>query len=129
MKSKKKEQSISLDGKKISLNFIEVDITVCKPDFANDNMTDCYGQYHRRKNLIEIQKNLSNLDETNTIIHELMHLIAYASGEVTAGALKDDSDEERVVNSFANLLIILFRQNSWLLDYLQKKLIDNDQNT
>ena len=58
-----------------------------------------------------------------------MHLIAYASGEVTAGALKDDSDEERVVNSFANLLIILFSQNSWLLNYLQQKLIDNDQNT
>ena len=53
--NKKQEQSISLDGKKVSLNFIEVDIAVCKPDFANDNMTDCYGQYHRRKNLIEIQ--------------------------------------------------------------------------
>ena len=63
-------------------------------------------------------------------ITDVKTLLKYnASGEVTAGALKDDSDEERVVNSFANLLIILFRQNSWLLDYLQKKLIDNDQNT
>lgn len=122
----KNKQSISLNNKKISLNFIDVDIVVIKPDFANDNLTDCYGQYHRRKNLIEIQEGLSPLDEMNTIIHELLHLISYASGEVTAGALKDDNDEERLVTNFANLLQSLFRQNSWFLNYLQEKLTDND---
>ena len=65
----KKPQSINLHNKKISLNFIDVDIVVIKPDFANDNLTDCYGQYHRRKNLIEIQEGLSPLDEMNTIIN------------------------------------------------------------
>ncbi len=123
----KKPQSINLHNKKISLNFIDVDIVVIKPDFANDNLTDCYGQYHRRKNLIEIQEGLSPLDEMNTIIHELLHLISAASGEVTAGALKDDNDEERLVTNFANLLQILFRQNPWFLGYLQAKLADSDQ--
>ena len=124
--AKSSKQSIKLDGQKVSLNFIDVDIAVCKPDFANSNMCEEYGQYHRRKNLIEIQHNLSNVDESNTVIHELMHLIAYASGEVTAGALTDETVEERVVNSFANLLILMFRQNPWLLRYLQDKLIDSD---
>jgi Zn-dependent peptidase ImmA (M78 family) len=119
---------ISLHNKKVSLNFIDVDLVITKPDFANDNMSDCYGQYHRRKNLIEIQHGLSDLDEINTIVHELFHLIAYASGEVTAGCLKDDTDEERLVNNFANLLITLFRQNAWLLEYLQQRLSDNDHN-
>ena len=124
----KTKPSISLHNKKVSLNFIDVDLVITKPDFANDNMADCYGQYHRRKNLIEIQHGLSDLDEINTIVHELFHLIAYASGEVTAGCLKDDTDEERLVNNFANLLITLFRQNVWLLEYLQQRLSDNDHN-
>jgi len=124
--AKSSKQSIKLDGQKVSLNFIDVDISVCKPDFPNSNMCEEYGQYHRRKNLIEIQSNLSNIDESNTIIHELMHLIAYASGEVTAGALTDETVEERVVNNFANLLILMFRQNPWLLHYLQDKLIDSE---
>ena len=115
-----------LNGQKISLNFIDVDITVVKPDFPNANMCEEYGQYHRRKNLIEIQENLSDIDESNTVIHELMHLIAYASGEVTAGALTDETVEERIVNSFANLLISMLRQNPWLLHYLQDKLSHND---
>ena len=89
-------------------------------------MCEEYGQYHRRKNLIEIQENLSDIDESNTVIHELMHLIAYASGEVTAGALTDETVEERIVNSFANLLISMLRQNPWLLHYLQDKLSHND---
>ena len=110
---KKQKQSIKLNGQKISLNFIDVDITVVKPDFPNANMCEEYGQYHRRKNLIEIQENLSDIDESNTVIHELMHLIAYASGEVTAGALTDETVEERIVNSFANLLISMLRQNPW----------------
>jgi len=123
---KKQKQSIKLNGQKISLNFIDVDITVVKPDFSNANMCEEYGQYHRRKNLIEIQENLSDIDESNTVIHELMHLIAYASGEVTAGALTDETVEERIVNSFANLLISMLRQNPWLLHYLQDKLSHND---
>ena len=127
MTSKKKEPSI--DGKKISLNFIDVDIKLCKPDFNNDSMTDCYGQYWRRKNLIEIQSGLKPLDEVNTVIHEILHLIAYASGEVTAGALKEENDEERLVTNFANLLIILLRQNDWVLGYLKKKLTDSDHHT
>ena len=46
----KTKPSISLHNKKVSLNFIDVDLVITKPDFANDNMADCYGQYHRRKN-------------------------------------------------------------------------------
>ena len=119
---------ISIHNKKVSLNFIDVDLVITKPDFANDNMADCYGQYHRRKNLIEIQSNLSDLDQCATLVHEICHVLTYASGEVTAGCLKDDTDEERLVNNFANLLITLFRQNAWLLEYLQQRLSDNDHN-
>jgi|TARA_R110000803_G_scaffold29952_1_gene67921 hypothetical protein len=118
------KQSIKLDNQKVSLNFIDIDIKVKKADFASDNMTDCYGQYWQRKNLIEIQDGLSPLDEINTVVHEILHAIAYASAETTAGALKDDTDEERLVTNFANLLITLFRQNSWLLQYLQEQLSD-----
>ena len=127
--TKKKEQSISLDGKKVSLNFLEVDIKLVKPDFNNDLNLDAYGTYTQKKSLIEIQEGLNPLLEMGTVIHEILHFISYASNETITGVLKDDNDEERLVNNFSNLLVVLFRQNPWLLDYLQKKLADIDQNT
>jgi len=129
MTSKKKEQSISLDGKKVSLNFLEVDIKLVKPDFNNDLNLDAYGTYTQKKSLIEIQEGLNPLLEMGTVIHEILHFISYASNETITGVLKDDNDEERLVNNFSNLLVVLFRQNPWLLHYLQKKLADIDQNT
>ena len=34
----KTKPSISLHNKKVSLNFIDVDLVITKPDFANDNI-------------------------------------------------------------------------------------------
>ena len=36
-------------------------------------MTDCFGQYTHRENLIEIQPGLSDIDEANTLLHEIIH--------------------------------------------------------
>ena len=76
----KKPQSINLHNKKISLNFIDVDIVVIKPDFANDNLTDCYGQYLQRENAIQINAGLETHDLLNTVIHEIFHSCVYVSG-------------------------------------------------
>lgn len=88
-------------------------------------MSDCYGQYLQRENKIEIQPELNRIEESNVLLHELLHAIAYVSGETTdGGRLSESISEEAVVNNFANHLIQLFRNNNWLLSYFSKNLLD-----
>ena len=112
----------SIDGKKIKVHCTDIKIELTDPDFADDNLTDCYGHFLKRKNLIQINKGLSDIDEANTTLHELMHCIAWLTNETHEGALANDTAEERVGNNFTNYLIGIFRENKWLLDYLKERL-------
>tara|TARA_R110002020_G_scaffold4024_1_gene17717 strand:- start:13 stop:369 length:357 start_codon:yes stop_codon:yes gene_type:complete len=113
----------SIDGKKIKVHCTDITIELKEPEFSEDNLTDCYGHYIKRKNLIQINKGLSDIDEANTIFHELMHSIAWLTCETNdGGALDKDDVEERIVNNFSNYWIGIFRENKWLLDYLKEKL-------
>ena len=116
----KKKQSIK--DKVIKVHCTDIKLELTAPDFPDDNLTDCYGHYLKRKNLIQINKGLSDIDEANTTLHELMHVIAWLTNETNEGALANDTAEERVVNNFTNYLIGIFRENKWLLDYLKERL-------
>ena len=72
----------------------------------------------------QINKGLSDIDEANTTLHELMHCIAWLTNETNEGALANDTAEERVVNNFTNYLIGIFRENKWLLDYFKENFSD-----
>ena len=114
-----------IDKKILKVGYQDITINVSKPDFKKDSLTDCYGVYLQRDNAIHIQEDLTRLDEVNTVIHELLHAIAYISGESgEGGVLQGDSKEERLINSFTNYLIQVMRDNKWLLPYLQKNLLD-----
>ena len=113
----------SINNKSIKVHCTDIKIELTSPDFADDNLTDCYGHYLKRKNLIQIQEGLSDIDEANTVFHELTHCIAWLSCETNdGGALDKDDVEERVVNNFSNYWIGIFRENKWLLDYFKEKL-------
>ena len=113
----------SIDNTSIKVHCTDIKVELKSPEFEDDNLTDCYGNYLKRKNLIQIQSGLSNIDEENTIFHELMHCVVYLAGENQDGAaLSDDNSEERVVNNFSNYWIGIFRENKWLLDYFKEKL-------
>ena len=119
--SQKQKQSINNSNIKIHCTDIKIELR--KPEFNDDNLTDCYGHYQKRKNLIQINEGLSDIDEANTIFHELMHAVVWLSAEnQDGGALADDNTEERVVNNFSNYWIGIFRENKWLLDYFKEKL-------
>ena len=115
-------KKLSIDGKKIKVHCTDITIELREPEFSEDNLTDCYGHYLKRKNLIQINKGLSNIDEANTILHELLHSIAWLTNETNDGALDKEEVEERVVNNFTNYLIGIFRENKWFLDYLKERL-------
>ena len=115
-------KKLSIDGKKIKVHCTDITIELREPEFSDDNLTDCYGHYLKRKNLIQINKGLSDVDEANTTLHELMHVIAWLTNETNEGALANETAEERVVNNFTNYLIGIFRENKWFLDYLKERL-------
>ena len=118
-------KAIKIDKQNLKVGYQDIELQVTTPDFKKDVLTDCYGQYIQRENVIQIQADLTKLDEVNTVLHELFHAIAYISGETgDGGVLQGDSKEERLINSFTNYFVQVLRDNKWLLPYLQKNLLD-----
>ena len=118
-------KAIKIDKQNLKVGYQDIELQVTTPYFKKDVLTDCYGQYIQRENVIQIQSDLTKLDEVNTVLHELFHAIAYISGETgDGGVLQGDSKEERLINSFTNYFVQVLRDNKWLLPYLQKNLLD-----
>ena len=115
----------NIDNKKIKVGYSTITIKKQSPQFIKDNMSDNYGQYLSRKNRIEIQPDLSNIDEVNTLLHEILHASAWISSLTQSGQpLEKSKDEELVINSLTNNLTQIFIDNEWLLPYLTEKLKD-----
>ena len=113
----------NIDNKKIKVGYSTITIKKQSPQFIKDNMSDNYGQYLSRKNRIEIQPDLSNIDEVNTLLHEILHASAWISSLTQSGQpLEKSKDEELVINSLTNNLTQIFIDNKWLLPYLIEKL-------
>ena len=99
------------------------DITIERETSTFQKQTDSYGEYDHRKNVITIQNGLSPLDEANTVVHEVLHGIAYINSLTASGQpLDSENKEEVVINQFTNGLVQVFRDNKWLLTYLKDKL-------
>ena len=99
------------------------DIVIDREKASFSKPTDSYGEYDHRKNSITIQSELSNLDEANTLIHEILHGISYINSLTVSGRpLDTDNKEEIVINQITNGLVQVFRDNSWLTSYLKDKM-------
>jgi len=115
-----------INNKKIKIGYTTLSIKKQAPQFHKDNMSDNYGQYLSRENKIEIQPDLSNIDEANTLLHEVLHASVWVSSLSQSGQpLQQTDDEEVVVNSLSNTLTQVFIDNKWLLPYLIEKLKNN----
>ena len=107
--------------KKIKVGY--QDITIERETSTFQKQTDCYGEYDHRKNTITIQNGLDPLDEANTVIHEVLHAIAYINSLTVSGQpLDSENKEEITINQMTNGLMQVFRDNKWLLTYLKEKL-------
>mgnify|MGYP003647739596 FL=1 len=119
----------NLNNKKIKVGYSTIIIKEQAPQFHKDNMSDSYGQYLSRENKIEIQPDLSNIDEVNTLLHEILHASIWICSLSQSGQpLERGNDEELVVNSLSNNLTQIFIDNKWLLPYLTKKLKSGSTN-
>ena len=113
----------NIDNKKIRIGYSTITIKKQAHQFKKDNMADTYGQFTARENKIEIQPDLSDVDEANTLLHEILHAGVWVTSLCQSGQpLSQSVDEELVVNSLSNNLIQVFIDNEWLLPYLKSKL-------
>ena len=106
--------------KKIKMGY--QDIVIERETSTFQKQTDCYGEYDHRKNSITIQNGLGPLDEANTLLHEILHGIAYINSLTQTGQpLDKENSEEVVINTMTNGLAQVFRDNKWLLPYFKDK--------
>ena len=106
--------------KKIKIGY--QDIVIERETSTFKKQTDCYGEYHPRKNTITIQNEIPPLDEANTLLHEILHGIAYINSLTQTGQpLDSENKEEVVINTMTNALAQVFRDNKWLLPYFKDK--------
>jgi len=76
-----------------------------------------FGEFESDKNLMTIDKSLDNVEMSNTLLHEVFHLI-HDEYKLDLPA----KAEEITCNSMANGLCHILYQNQNLLDFLYKSL-------
>ncbi|HBY86925.1 MAG TPA: hypothetical protein DEO86_13745 [Colwellia sp.] len=120
--TKKELVTVATLPQKVKIGWRDVALVPVDASFMKDN-TDCYGEFLSRESAINIQKEVKGIDLGNTLLHEIMHSIAYYSSLNQAnGPLKDDDAEEVVINSMSNWLMGAFKDNPWLLDFIKESL-------
>ena len=125
----KQSTKISIDGKKISVNCIDWDIKLAKPDFKSADMCEEYSLFEKRRNLITIQDKTDQVTEFNTLLHEILHGVVWLGTLNASGQpLDTEEKEELVVNTITNYLVGVFKQNKWFRDYLIQSFDTFDNN-
>tara|TARA_R110002074_G_scaffold40718_2_gene108688 strand:- start:1119 stop:1538 length:420 start_codon:yes stop_codon:yes gene_type:complete len=107
----------------VKVGYKDIKIKYVRPDFKKWELTDCFGEYDYRQNVINIQHDLCGQERANTIIHEIMHAAVSVSGlNQEKAALEKDEHEEAVVNQLTNVMMGVFRDNDWIIDMLKNDL-------
>jgi|TARA_B100001063_G_C16568448_1_gene454575 hypothetical protein len=108
---------------KVKVGYKDIKIKYVRPDYKKWEMTDCFGEYDYRQNVIHIQHDLCGQERANTIIHEIMHAAVQVSGlNQEKAALEKDEHEEAVVNQLTNVMMGVFRDNDWIVEMLKNDL-------
>jgi Zn-dependent peptidase ImmA (M78 family) len=99
------------------------EITLIDQESTFQNTFDSYGEFDHRKNTITISKDLSDLDYSCTLIHEIVHAVCYYYGLTQSGQpLDTENKEEIVVNNISNGLTSVLKDNPFILKLLANKL-------
>ena len=121
VKKKRKEKKERKIPERIKIGY--QDVVIERETSTFSKQTDSYGEYDHRKNSITIQTQLSDLDEADTLLHEILHGIAYINSLTVNGMpLDKEEKEEIVINQITNGLMQVFRDNKWLLDFFKDKI-------
>jgi hypothetical protein len=120
MKRRKKSKHFKKPLKPIPVEYV-------RPDYKKWEMTDCFGEYDYRQNIIQVQHDLCGQEIANTLFHEIMHAAVQVSGlNQEKAPLEKPEFEEAVVNQLTNVMMGVFRDNAWMVDMLKDQLEETD---
>jgi len=108
----------------IKVMWRNVSVVKDDPSFMKDNV-DCYGSYDKRLEKLSLQPELKNEILVNTLLHEIIHISISdmsLNQELKTMNLLSDDQEEMITNSVANHLTTIFKDNDWLLPFLQQEI-------
>ena len=108
----------------IKVMWRNVSVVKDDPSFMKDNV-DCYGSYDKRLEKLSLQPELKNEKLVNTLLHEIIHISISdmsLNQELKTMNLLSDDQEEMITNSVANHLTTIFKDNDWLLPFLQQEI-------
>ena len=107
----------------VKVGYKDIKIKYVRPDYKKWEMTDCFGEYDYRQNVIHVQHDLCGQERANTIVHEIMHAAVQVSGlNQEKAALEKEEHEEAVVNQLTNVMMGVFRDNPWIVEMLKNDL-------
>jgi hypothetical protein len=110
---------------KIKIGYADIKIKLLSKKESPKWCKDHFGEYDSSKSQILLNNNLTKIEEANTFIHELLHASIWISGlSAEGGVLEPKKREEIVVNTLANNLAQVFRDNKWVLPYLKNNLTE-----
>jgi|TARA_R110000822_G_scaffold12679_2_gene45637 hypothetical protein len=111
----------------VRIGYKDVKIKYVRPDYKKWEMTDCFGEYDYRQNIIQVQHDLCGQEMANTLFHEIMHAAVQVSGlNQEKAPLEKPEFEEAVVNQLTNVMMGVFRDNEWMVNMLKDQLEDTD---
>jgi hypothetical protein len=91
-----------------------------------------FEHFHGRQR-IGLAKHKKGSELANTLLHEILHGIAYQYGLCEDFSISDKtckveegSHEEKIVNAFSNGLMAVMVDNPWIMDWIQDR-IDQDK--
>ena len=112
---------------KVRVGYKDIKIKYIRPDYKKWEMTDCFGEYDYRQNIIQVQHDLCGQEIANTLFHEIMHAAVQVSGlNQEKAPLEKPEFEEAVVNQLTNVMMGVFRDNAWMVDMLKDQLEETD---
>ena len=64
----------------VRVGYKDIKIRYVRPNYKKWELTDCFGEYDYRQNVIQVQHDLCGQEMANTIFHEIMHAAVQVAG-------------------------------------------------
>lgn len=93
-----------------------------EPKYSIGNeVRSALGLFHANEHKIIVKSTMTPTQEIETLIHEILHGVFYYSN-VNAHTDHDQKIEEHYVDTIANGITLILKDNPELLDYIKEKL-------
>ena len=116
---------MSLIKDKIKIGYQQYELDVWPSSFATTE--EAVGEFFANERKIGIRGDyVDSLHGANTLLHEVMHGVAYQYGMVET--LEKFNKEEKIVNTMTNGIMQVFVDNPWFMDYIKEQ-IDKEYGT